>query len=244
VTDNRQARAILRLLSFIEPTAAEIDFLASIPGREVQAKPNEVVCSGDEGEALYLLLDGWAASAMISAEGDERINSINLAGDMLGMASFVMATPFDRTYALTPVTLRPIHGTTLREIFEHFPRLAATILLVAQEERAAKNEWNCLHSASAERRLAGFLFRIGEGLEKLNGASGGAMSVPLRQRQVAEVIGVTPVYIHRLIQKFVQGGLIESERGSLRIADIDGLQKLAGLPRWKVVAPRWLPEPA
>ena len=240
---SRERRAILRLLSFIHPTPAEIEFLRSVPGHEVQAKANEILCTGEEGDALYLLLDGWAANAVISVDGDERINAINLPGDMLGMASFVMASPFDRTYALTAVTLRPIQGATLRKMFEQFPRLAATILLVAQEERAVKNEWNSLHALTAERRLAGFLFRIGERLEKLDGPSGSRMVIPLRQKHVAEVIGVTPVYIHRLIHQFQQEGLIDYERGTLRIADLDRLQALSGLTRWQVVAPRWLPEP-
>lgn len=239
----REAVATARLLSFISPTAAEIRFLGAIPGEDCQVRAGETICPNHRGEGFFLLLEGWAANSIISEEGDERINSINLPGDMLGTASFVMTSPVDRTYALTDLTLRWVPGSVMRDMFLNHPRLAATMMLVAQEERALKNEWISLHSSSASKRFAGFLFRIGERLARLRELTGEGLEIPLKQRQVAEAIGVTPVYVHQLIRRFREQALIEPQRGCIHILDLHGLQEAAGLPTWKVTAPGWLPEP-
>lgn len=54
----------------------------------------------------------------MSQDSEERIITINLPGDLLGMASFVMAASIDRTYALTRASLRWGPGEVLRAFFE------------------------------------------------------------------------------------------------------------------------------
>ncbi len=190
---------------------------------------------------MFLLIDGWAANASVTADGVVRINTVNLPGDMLGMASLVMSAPFDNVHALTPVTLKQVSCLSLRTIFEQLPRVAAVIMLIAQEERAAKNEWVLLHAASAEKRFAGFLYRTGERLDHLHQLGGFDRNIPLTQRQLAEIVGVTPAYIHQLVHQFQADGLIEFRRGHLALLEPEQLRKLAGLDKWEVAAPVWLP---
>ena len=241
MNDQRKMLALSRILRYFVPSQAEIAFLESIPGGDRHLKANERVLAPGKINDVFLLLDGWVANAAITADGDVRINTVNLPGDMLGMASLVMAEPFDHLYALTPVTLREISGESLRTIFEEVPRLAAVIMLIAQEERAAKHEWVVLHAASAEKRFAGFLYRTGERLEHLNQLGGFDHNIPLTQRQLAEIVGVTPAYINQLIHQFQADGLIAFRRGFLSLLQPEQLQELAGLSKWEVAAPLWLP---
>ena len=241
MNDQRKVLALSRMLRYIVPSQAEIEFLASIPGADRQLKANERILDPGKINDVSLLLDGWAANASVTADGDVRINTINLPGDMLGMASLVMPNPFDHVYALTPVTLRQISADSLRTIFEELPRLAAVIMLIAQEERAAKNEWVLLHAASAEKRFAGFLYRTSERLEHLSQIGGFDRNVPLTQRQLAEIVGVTPAYIHQLDHQFQADGLITFRRGHLSLLEPERLRELAGLSKWEVAAPLWLP---
>ena len=243
MASGREAVAVARLLSFISPTPAELEFLRTIPGEGRSVAAGESIHPGIGAEGFFLLLDGWAANSIVSEDGSERISSINLPGDLLGMTSFVLANPVDRTYALTCAALRWIPASILREMFERHPRLAATMLLVAQEERAVKNEWISLHAVPARSRLAAFLFRIGERLQKLREILEGNLSVPLTQRQLAEIVGVTPVYIHKLIHLFRQDGLIRYKRGCIDIEDMQRLQEIAGLDKWQLTTPAWLPKP-
>ena len=241
MNDQRKVLALSRMLRYIVPSQAEIEFLASIPGADRQLKANERILDPGKINDVFLLLDGWAANASVTADGDVRINTINLPGDMLGMASLVMPNPFDHVYALTPVTLRQISADSLRTIFEELPRLAAVIMLIAQEERAAKNEWVLLHAASAEKRFAGFLYRTSERLEHLHRISGFDRTIPMTQRQIAEAVGVTPVYINQLIQDFHATALITHKRGRLEVIETSRLREISGLRTWEVTTPDWLP---
>lgn len=197
----REAVAIARLVSFITPTPAEIEFLSSVPAEDQQVEPDQTIYPHDRGEGFFLLLEGWAANSIVFEDGRERIIAIKLPGDPIAMATFVFAAPFDRTFALSRAWLRWYPGTLLREMFARHPRLAATMLLITQEERAARGEWNSLYAVSAGKRLAAFLFRIGERLGKLDALTGCGLDIPLTQRQVAEAVGVTPVYVHKLISR-------------------------------------------
>ncbi len=236
--------ATLRLLPFITPTPAEIDFMSSAPAEDRQVEPEQTIYPHDRGEGLFVLLEGWVASSIVWEDGRERINSIKLPGDPVAMAAFVLATPSDRTFALTRANLRWYPGSLLKDMFVRHPRLAATMLLITQEERAARGEWNALHAVSARTRFAAFLFRIGERMRKLAELIGHSLDLPLTQRQVAEAVGVTPVYVHQLIAGLRQENLIEHRRGVLRILDLEGLQRICGLAAWDVVTPTWLPPPA
>ena len=241
---SRESLAIARLQSFINPSATELDFLRSIPGEDYEAKAQETICPNDKQPGFFLLLSGWAANSIIAENGEDRISAVNLPGDLLGMTSFVMAMPFDRTYTLTAATLRWVPAHVLRQIYEHYPRLAATIMLVAQEERASKYEWMSLHSLPAKTRFAAFLFRMGERLRRLNRIAPHDMAIPLNQKTLAEVIGVTPVYMNKLIRLIEADGLVTVSRSRIDILDLERLRALSGLDDWTVEAPSWMPKAA
>lgn len=230
-----------RFLPFIHPTPDEIGFLASLPGSD-QAFPAGETIEGSNGTAmLSLMLDGWAANSIVTAEGSERIHAINLPGDMLGMMNFVTDVQSERVFALTPVICRQIPASSMWDFFESQPRLAASVFLIAQEERAARKEWHSLGtSTGAERRLAACLFRLGERCRRIPGY-GDVPKLPLNQKNVSAIVGVTAVYINRIMGKFRDENLIEYDRKNITILDLEGLQEIAELPTWEVSAPSWLP---
>lgn len=236
-------RAVIRLLPFIDISAAEIEFLRSLPGKEVTIAAGETIAPAHPTESFDLILEGWAANAVTTQDGLQRINSINLPGDMIGMATFILTEPFDTTFALSDVMVRRLPGTALRDMFEEQPRLAATVMLIAQEERAAKLEWNSLcNTTGAYRRLAAFIFRLLERLEVLHDTPHEDYPFPVTQKQVGEVVGVTPVYINHLVRKMDQDGLVKLKGKRLKVINRAALQGASGLSDWKIGRPRWLPE--
>ncbi len=235
--------ALARVLRYIDPSAEEIAFLQSLPGPELTLSAGDIFPRSHDRDDLYLLLDGWAVNAAISADGAERIHSVHLPGDMVGMANLVLDAPSDAIYALTAVQLKQLSCSVLREMFERFHRLAAVTMLIAQEERALKHEWNLLHTATATSRFAGFLYRINERVNHLNEIAGFDRTIPLTQKQIAEAVGVTPAYINRLIQTFRANDLIKYQRSQLQVLDHESLGSLSALHEWRVEKPKWLPAP-
>jgi hypothetical protein len=52
---------------------------------------------------------------------------------------------------------------------------------------------------------------------------------PLRQHEIADALGLTPVHVNRVLQEFRTSRLITLERRRLTIHDVWGLQSRAGL---------------
>lgn len=238
---SRERRAVARISAFIDLSGAEIAFLASLPGDHRTYKPGEIIRDEQAADSFDLLLDGWAANSLITVDGNQRINSVHLPGDLLGMATFVLKEPFDRTFALTEATVHRMPSSVLRDIFANYPRIAAAILLIAQEERAAKMEWNSLCNATGSmRRLAAFFLRTAERLQVLHEREEHDFAFPLTQKQIAEYISVTPVYMTRLLRQLESQRFMRLSGSRLQVLDLKGLRDFAGLPEWHVSRPRWL----
>lgn len=240
--DPRSFGAIFRFLPYIMPTPDEIGFLESMAGKDRVYGAGEVI-GGKQGEStIRLLLNGWALGVLHTQDGERRIHTVHLPGDMLQMAELVLVEPDGWAEALTDVLVREFDGANLWEFFVHQPRLAAVLLLIAQEERALRTEWFSLGlSVGAKRRLAAFLYRIGERIKKYQNHMECADEVPLSKIQVASLIGVTPVHVHKIVGQLCREGLIECTNRSIALLDVEGLRRIAGIQAWNVGAPRWLP---
>lgn len=240
--DQRSFSAIVRFLPYVQPHPDEIAFLESLPGKDQVYSAGESIGSERHGSKIRLLLSGWAVGVLVMQDGDHRIHTVHLPGDMLQMADLVLAEPDGWAEALTDVLVREFDGANLWQFFVKQPRLAAALLLIAQEERALRTEWFSLGiSVGAKRRLAAFLYRIGERIKKYPDFIPGVETVPLSQSQVASLIGVTPVYVSRIVGQLCREGLIECTGTGIVLLDVEGLRRIAGIQPWNVGAPRWLP---
>ena len=239
----RHLRVISRITAFIKPSAAEVEFFRSIPFEDSVAAAGETILEDRHTSGLALLVKGWAANAVVSPDGSTRVHAIHLPGDIAGMASSILAEPIDYTFAITDTVFTVMSKNFLSRTFEEQPRLAATILLIAQEERAMRMEWGALaQSTGAARRLAAFLFRLGERVRRLLEDHPETLELPLTQKLIGEAIGVTPVYMNRLVKEFRARGLVDVRQSYFAITDMEGLKELAQIGQWKVRTPAWLPE--
>lgn len=240
--DKRLFQAVFRFLPFLEPTERELEFLSSMPGRDVEVSTHATIERANGKDTVHLLLDGWAAGATRNANGDRRIHSVYLPGDLVGMAEMIVAEPMSWDFALEDCLLREFSSDQIWSFFEEQPRLAAALLFMAQEDRVSRVEWLSLGSSvGAEKRLAAFLYRLGERINKYRDLGGMECVLPLTQKEVAEIVGITAVYASRLFHKFVKTGLITTGPGGISITKLDALKGIAGIAPWKVRSPSWLP---
>ena len=65
-------------------------------------------------------------------------------------------------------------------------------------------------------------------LEEVGLASGAEFEMPLRQVELADILGLSTVHINRTIKDLRRTGLIQIAGGTLTIPDLLGLQKVAG----------------
>ena len=81
---------------------------------------------GKESASLFLLLEGWAASAITFPDASRQLTSVSLPGDLLGLPSLSVVEPIDTLLALSKVVVCDIPAANFAEMFTNMPRLATT----------------------------------------------------------------------------------------------------------------------
>ncbi|MEW4449853.1 Crp/Fnr family transcriptional regulator [Qipengyuania sp. JC766] len=239
-------RSLSRVAGFGNLSPGEIEALGDMAG------PHRIVRRGLDIRAehhkptdLCLLVHGWAATAAFLPDGSRQLTSLRLPGDMMGLSALAMTRPIDSVIALTDVVVCDIAVNELVRIFENNPRLALILFLISQEERTlAMERLMLMGQARADARLAALFVRLHERNAQMFDDAPLTFYMPLTQREMGEMIGVSDVHINALIKDLRTCEIIEIGGRELNILDIDRLVERSGLSSWNRVKPDWLPIPS
>jgi CRP/FNR family transcriptional regulator, anaerobic regulatory protein len=98
------------------------------------------------------------------------------------------------------------------------------------EEKAESDQLSVdLGQRTADERIARLILRLSSRLAKRRMLQGRAMEFPLRQHQIADATGLTPVHVSRVLGNYRCRGLIKIDGRSLTILDANGLLRIANL---------------
>lgn len=238
-----ERRVLARLTSFASLDEQEKAVLASLAHSPRQLQRGERIRAQDDAPTyLHLLVDGWAASAVGLPDGSRQLNALCLPGDVLGLPSLALAEPIDEIVALSTVVVLEMPVDSIGRLFAESPRLAALLFLVSQEERAlAMERLAQMGQASARARLAALFLRLAERMAQLEDDTSGRFALPLTQRDMGDLIGVSAVHLNATLKWLRGEGVIKLKNRELEILDFELLREIADLPSWRRARPAWLP---
>lgn len=232
---------ISRLAGFVELEPSELDQLMALAGSRSRFRRGDVIRSEAEHD-LYLVVDGWAASAVILEDGSRQLVNANLPGDILGLPGLAMKEPIDTVIALTDIEVTGIPQQQLGEMFARSPRLAAIMFLISQEERSILMERLALiGQAPALTRLAALILRMQERHAQLENGPAASFFMPLIQRELGDLIGVSSVHTNGLLKELRSRKVVTIANRQLTVHDQDQLVEIAGVAPWRRAKPAWLP---
>jgi CRP/FNR family transcriptional regulator len=109
------------------------------------------------------------------------------------------------------------------------PDLALGLLSkLATELRISEDEMVARVSHTAAQRVARFLLWLMNGLAPSRGASHD-IDVPLRREEMAHIIGTTAETLSRVLHDLARRDILDIDRRSIRVRDIEQLRAVAGL---------------
>ena len=182
-----------------------------------------LICSqGDVSEYLYILVKGKVKIYTTSKEGKTYILSFKEPIEVIGDIEYVQNIDFINTVeAVTLVTMIRIHHTKLRKyVGDHGPFLKF-LLEVVTKKFAIKDENNYNFMYPVDVRLASYLLSMN--LEESQHSP-----LQINVKEVSNLIGTSSRHLNRVIQQFCEKGLMERQKDTVFIKDIDELRKLAG----------------
>lgn len=184
----------------------------------------------DEGSAcstLYMLVDGWAFRYATTADGSRQILAVLLPGDFCNLDSLSLSRPDYGIRTITPAKFLAVERSRAIELSQSSSEVAHLFLSRMAIENALLGRWAlCLGRKSAMARLAHLLCELVARLDGARDGDAAQLDLPLRQEQIADILGLTTVHVNRTIRHLCSLGVIE-RRGS-RI-DIPSVTKLLGV---------------
>lgn len=196
-------------------------------GRRHEAGDTMVREGTDEAFAL-LILDGFAARTKETATGDRQILSILLPGDLCS-AGLSLVLPVDyNLVALSDCVVARISAAQIVNLQTANPGLMLRLIRTLAEEAAVTREWVAgMGTRTGLARTGGLFCELAWRLRAVGLANAPSITIPVRQTDIADAVGLSSVQVNRLLKKFERSGLIGIARGSITILDETRLAALS-----------------
>jgi CRP-like cAMP-binding protein len=192
------------------------------------AGPHQTVYfRGEPSEDVYILCYGWAIGFVQLSDGRKQTLSVLLGGDLFSSRLVFEPALHFSVQALTEVRFSRINRADLKARLaassRTFEALAKACL---DESKAVENLLIDLGRRTADERIAHLILSVTERLRGRNVIREQFYPFPLRQQDIADIVGLTPQHVSRVITKFRQAGLIEISGGRLTIMNLPELERI------------------
>ena len=210
---------VSRLSRFVELTDGECEFIAEMERDEhPHRKGRAVVSVGDRTEGIMVLKSGWAAVKGDSSDGRSQILRVYLPGEVMGLAEIGSSRANHRIVMQTDGIICPFPRSGLSPLFADYPRLGALLTAIGSlDQIALRHHASSLGAMDAKGKLKFWLLQLRSRLEVANVGLGNRFQVPFSQVEIGQAVGLTSIYINKLLRGFVDNGEIEIERPYIRL---------------------------
>ena len=245
-TPNLNAHAALvRFQAFAQLSQAELSAMMPMVRNLLHLRKGAFLQEeGRPSSSVYLLLEGWTASSVMMADGKRHLLKVHMPGDLIGLPGLSVTKAPDSVVALTDVSYGQIDLNAFGSIFRDYPRVAALLFLISQEERLMlMDRLAIVGQRETPGRVAGMILQLHARLVRQDPTIGDTFHVPLTQADLGDMVGATSVHVSRTLTDLRKRGIMDWSRQQVVIYDEPALRAISGLP--KRLAARdwaWLPK--
>ncbi|TGN61894.1 Crp/Fnr family transcriptional regulator [Paracoccus liaowanqingii] len=222
MTDNLLAR---KLGQVVQLSAADLALLDGLSERSYTVSSGEdIIKQGDEPRYVHLVLDGIVCRNKVLPNGDRAIVGLLLPGDLCDLHIAILGRMDHNISALSDCRIVDIPHRTVVEMTSSSRRLAMALWWATLVDEAILREWLVgLGRRRADRRAAHLLCEILARLEAVG--RGQDRVVPLGHQQLADVLGITSVHLHRVLGTLKSQGLIVQQDRRIVVNDVAALRE-------------------
>jgi CRP-like cAMP-binding protein len=187
----------------------------------------EIICSqGDASQYLYVLVKGKVKIYTNSPDGKTLILSFKKPLEVIGDIEYVRGIDIVNTVeAVSSVYMIGIHHRWLRKYASHHsPFLQFLLDIITKKFHLKNNSMSLNIMYPAEVRLASYLLSVS--IDESDSHFENQINISIKD--ASNLIGTSYRHLNRVITQLCAEGLIERNKGSILVKDIEGLRDLAG----------------
>ena len=211
-------------------SAAERARLKALKTRPVRFNGGEVIVARDViVDQSCLMLQGMSARVHALSRGKDRvITALHVPGDFVDLHGFVLAGLEHTILAMGPTEVEFVSHDQLREITNDWPHLTRLLWMSTTIDAAIHRQWLvAMASLRSSAHLAHLLCEIYTRLSAVGAARDHRFTLPLLQRDLASILGYSPIHVNRAVRELRERGLIRWSGTEVEILDWPGLVALA-----------------
>ncbi|WCR06465.1 Crp/Fnr family transcriptional regulator [Paracoccus fistulariae] len=210
---------------------ADINRLRSLKSEKQRFGPGEVIVPIERNVTRScMILRGMAGRShpLVGRPEERVITALHVPGDFVDLHGFVLAGLEHEVVALGPTEVEFVEHSELVEITENFPHLTRLMWMATLIDAAVHRQWLvAAASLRSSAHLAHLLCEIYTRLNAVGAAANMHFTLPLLQRELADILGYSPIHINRAVRDLRDRGLIRWTGSDITILDWDGLRRLA-----------------
>ena len=212
------------LFTALEESAA-ISLHASMDSVKI-SKGSILFAEGDEGDHLYVILDGKIKLGTSSGDGRENLLSILGPGEMFGELSLFDPNPRTSTAtAVTDAKLLSLGQTKLIPWLAENPKVALNLLAsLAQRLRRTNEAVGDLVFSDVPGRVAKALVELNEKFGEKR-SDGFYVEHDLTQEELAQLVGASRETVNKALADFAQREWIKLEPRAVLLLDLERLTR-------------------
>lgn len=219
-----------KLSAFVALSDSDLNILTRFHrSRKTFLPGHEMVTEGQAKQTAFILAEGWACSYKILPDGARQIVDFQIPGDFLGLRSVLFRTADHSVEAVTRIEASVVLAADILDGFGQSPRLATAILWAASRDEAMVVEHLVnLGRRSAGERMGHILLELGARLKLVGLGDKSGFDCPLTQYHLADILGLTPVHVNRVLRNLREDGLVTFRKGRVSFDDFDRLRQFSG----------------
>jgi len=212
-----------RRLSDRQPEAIWQHFAVAEPDRKILSE-------GDLCDHVFVLCAGWAFQYIQLSNGGRQILKFLLPGDVFSSALIFESVSHVSVKTLTDVQMCRFVRSEVRESYRAYPNEMSEIAgILVGEVRDSVEFLAVLGRCPAEQRIAYLVLHLVRRLAARHGIKGQRYPFPLKQRHIADSVGLTTVHVSRVLGHLRGRGILSLSEGSIEILDLPALEQLGSV---------------
>lgn len=210
-----------RLGRFVQLQPCERIFLQSMTRSNVERRKGaRLVDIGDEADKIWALQSGWAVLKSHSKQHGSQILRIYLPGDLIGHAEFGARRASHQIVMLTDGVVTELSRKQFHSDLVEYPRLASLLFSLGSLSLTAFHyQVSCLNTMNAADTLKFFLLQICSRSHAGQIGLGDRFEVPMTQVEIGQVLGLTSIYVNKLLRRFKDDGHLKIERPYFKLME-------------------------
>jgi len=185
----------------------------------------ELLQQGTPTDDVYLIREGVVKLVWADSKGRQTIVGLRFTGSFLGTSAVITSDvcPTGVVTVTRCVTERVSAGRFLDRLHED-PELAWKVHQLHSRELYEQLNWlGELACCPARSRVANLLRRLAVSSEPNGGFNDARVHLPLKRKEIAELIAITPEHLSRLLHEFSKEGYIDIRDGWIVVPDPEAL---------------------